>query len=70
MVRSPHCGAMGSAVSLQYQHAGGLKDLALPLLRHRSQLQLGSDPWPENSICHRAAKKKRKSKEKENGKKS
>ena len=28
-----------------------VKDRALP------QLQLGSDPWPGNSICHRAAKK-------------
>ena len=25
-----------------------VKDLALPHLWHRSQLQLRSDPWPEN----------------------
>ena len=25
----------------------------------RSQLQLGSDPWPWNSICHRVAKKEK-----------
>ena len=35
----------------------GLKDLALPQLWYRSQLQLRSDPWPRNSICHRVAKK-------------
>ena len=41
------------------------KDLALPELRLqlRSQLQLGSDPWPGNSICHGAAKKEKKKKE-------
>ena len=33
-----------------------VKDLVLPQLRLRSLLQLGSDPWPGNSICHRAAK--------------
>ena len=34
-----------------------LKDLVLPKLWTRSQLRLGSDPWPGNSICHRVAKK-------------
>ena len=33
------------------------KDLALLQLRLRLQLWLGSDPWPGNSICRRAAKK-------------
>ena len=28
--------------------------------RHRSQLQLGSDPWPRSSICCGAAKKRKK----------
>ena len=32
-------------------------DPALPQLRLRSQVWLGSDPWPRNSICCRAAKK-------------
>ena len=41
------------------QHSG-LKDPALPQLRRRSQLQLGSDPWPGNSICYEVAKKKKK----------
>lgn len=27
--------------------------------RHGSQLGLGSDPWPRNSICRRAAKKEK-----------
>jgi len=51
-------------VFLQLQDAGsipashgGLKDPALPQLCHRSQLQLASDPWPENYICQVAAKK-------------
>ena len=35
-----------------------VKDPAL--LRLRSPLQLGSDPWSGNSLCHRAAKKKKK----------
>ena len=35
-----------------------VKDLALPQLGRRSQLQLGSDPWPRNSACCGAAKKK------------
>ena len=35
------------------------KDLALPRLWLRSQLPLGSDPWPGNSICRRVATKKK-----------
>ena len=56
---------MGSLVSLQHQDAGsvpGLAQLKDPALL---QLQLGSDPWPTNSIRHGAAKK-----EKQGGKKA
>ena len=38
----------------------GLKDPVLLQPWHRSQLQLRSDPWPRNSICHREAKKEKK----------
>ena len=34
-----------------------VKDPALPKHWLRSQLRLGSDLWPGNSICHRVAKK-------------
>ena len=34
------------------QPGSGLKDLALPQLWHRSQLQLRSSPWSRTSICH------------------
>ena len=37
-----------------------VKDLALPQLQLKLQQRLRSDPWPESSICCRAAKKKRK----------
>ena len=36
-----------------------VKDLALLQLWCRSQLQLRSDPWPRNSMCHGAAKKRK-----------
>ena len=35
----------------------GLKDPAFQQLWHRSQLWLGSDPWPGNCICRGVAKK-------------
>ena len=38
----------------------GLRHLVLLLLRQRSQRWCGSDPWPGNSICHRAGKKEKK----------
>ena len=60
-------GATGLAASLQCWDAGRIpglvqwiKDLALPQLWHRLQVQLRSDPWPGNSIFHGAAKKKKK----------
>ena len=37
-----------------------VKDLALPQLWPRSQVQLVSDPWPKNSMCHRKAEKEKK----------
>ena len=61
---SSQCGATELAESLQSQDQvpspaqhSGFKDLALMQLRRGSQLWLGSDPWPRNSIYHRAAKK-------------
>ena len=33
-----------------------VKDLALPQLKHRLQLWLRFDAWPENSTCLRTAK--------------
>jgi len=66
VLRSSYSGATGSAASLEHWDAGlipGLahwvKDLALLQLCQRSQLWLGSDPWPRNSTCHGAAKKKK-----------
>ena len=50
------CWGTGSIPSL----VQWVKDLALPQLWLRSQLWLGSDPWPRNSICHKVAKKRRK----------
>ena len=46
----------GGKVQYLAQHSG-LKDQALLQVWHRSQQQLGSSPWPRNSICHWAAKK-------------
>ena len=45
------------------QHSG-FKDPGLSWLWHSWQLQLGSDPWPGNSIYCRAAKKEKKKKTK------
>ena len=52
------CSARKQVRSLA-QH-GVLRDLALPQLQCGSQLRLGSDPWPRNSICCGAAKKEKK----------
>ena len=58
------CGTTGSSVSWERREAGSLqaqaqrvKDPALPQLQLRSQLWLGSDPWPGNSICPGADEK-------------
>ena len=55
---SSHCGAMGLVVLLENWGAGSIpgwaqyvKDPVLLKLWCRLQLQLGSDPWPGNSIC-------------------
>ena len=63
-----HLGSSGMQVpsrawpcGLEIQHccnwASWVGDLAL--LQLRLQMWLGSDPWPRNSMCHRAAKKKK-----------
>ena len=54
-----HLWSTGTQVQSPAQHSG-LKDPGLLQLQHRLQLQLGSDPWPGNSICCRVAKKERK----------
>ena len=58
------CGARGSVASLWHMKQvlspalhSGLKDPVLPQLHCRSQLQLGYDSWPGNSIGHGVAKK-------------
>ena len=40
-----------------------VKTLAEPKLWCGSQLRLASDPWPGKSICHGAAKKEKRTKE-------
>lgn len=44
-------GCAGTRVQLLAWHTG-----SGPLLRLSSRLQLGSDPWPGSSTCHREAK--------------
>ena len=39
-----------------------VEDPVLPQLQLWLQVQVGYGPWPGNSICHRMAKKKKKSK--------
>ena len=43
---------------MQVRSPAQLKEPVLPQLQLRSQLWLGFDPWPRNSICHRAASKR------------
>ena len=57
---------MGSAASWECWDAVSIPSLAqwvkvlvLPQLWLKSQLRLRYDPWPRNSICHGAAKKKK-----------
>lgn len=57
----------GTQVCLAAQQ-NGLKDTVLPQPEHRSQVWLGSDPWPRSSICQRAAKKKNEKERKKMGK--
>ena len=65
-MRSSCFGSTGLAVSLESWHTGLIRspkqwvmDLALPQLQQRSQLHLGSDPWPGNSICLGVAQKRK-----------
>ena len=53
-------GELGCRFDPLAQHSG-LRILQLQL---RPKLQLGSDPWPRNSICCRGAKKGKKKKKK------
>lgn len=39
-----------------------VKDLVLPQLQLKLQLQLRSNPWPRNSISYRVAKNRKKKK--------
>ena len=55
----------GSASSWEFWDAGSIpgpalwvKDLKLLQLLPRFWMQLGSDPWPRNSMCHAEAKKR------------
>ena len=67
MLRSSHCGAMGWVASWDHWDAGlipgatqWIGDPALLQLWLKSQLQLGCDPWPRNSICCGVVKKRKK----------
>ena len=62
--RSSHFGRTESAVSWEHWDSGSapgmaqwFKDVTPPPLQLRSQLWLGADPWPGNSIGQGAAKK-------------
>lgn len=66
--RSSRCGAMGWRVLGALGRRSDpppsmsqwVEHLALPQLRLRLQLQLGSVSWPGNSVCGEAKKKKKK----------
>ena len=66
--RSSHCGTASwepwdtDSIPGRAQWVNGP---ALPQLRLRSQLRLGSHPWLENATCHGTAKKEKKKKKKE-----
>ena len=55
---------MPGAVGLIPCLAQWVKDPAPQQLRHRSQVRLGSDPWPRNSLCCGATKMKKRLKKK------
>ena len=51
------------SVRMQFRswaQCSGLKELALPQLQPRSQLHLGSEPWPENFHMPQGSPKKKK----------
>ena len=59
------CGTKGFAAFPQLQDTGSILGPTQCVkgflqTQQRVQLRLGSDPWPGNSTCHRAAKKKKK----------
>ena len=61
---SSYCSTTGSSMSLQCQDTGSIlaqwvKVSCISTAAQRSQLWFGSDPWPGNSICLGAAKKKK-----------
>ena len=65
--RNSYSGSIGSVVSWKFRGAGlipslaqWIKDPVLLQLQFRLQLQLGSDPWPGNSVCCRVTKKEKK----------
>ena len=64
---SSHCGATGSEASLLHQDTGFIPGPAqwvkgLSELWHRSQLWLGSDPWPRNFNMLKSGQKRKKKK--------
>ena len=66
-VWSSCCGATGQAAALDRWDTDlissptqSVKDLALPQLWPRSQLCLGSDPWPGNYMLRGSQKKEKK----------
>ena len=71
-IRSCQCGATGLVVYWDCWVAGlipgpaqQVKDPALPQLWRRAQRQLGSDPWPGNSMCCGAATREKKKRKKD-----
>jgi len=62
-VAQQDCATLQSVKTQVRSQAGhsGSKDPALLKLWYRSKLQLGSDPWPGNSICCWTAKNKKRS---------
>ena len=61
---SSRCGGMGLAASLQCQDVGSIPCPAQGVKGSGAALEIGSDPWPRNPICHGVDKKERKKKKK------